>query len=74
MVLSTMTSKLNSLVLAILAAIALIIAGVLGATSHAVPTQLWTIIYVLVGGAAGVSIPSVVTTSAPSVPPVPPVA
>ena len=69
-----MTSKLNSLVLAILAAIALVIAGILGATSHAVPAQLWTIIYVLVGGAAGVSLPSVVTTPAPVAPPVPPVA
>lgn len=69
-----MTSKLNSLVLAILAAVALVIAGILGATSHAVPTQLWTIIYVLVGGAAGVSIPAVTTTTAPVVPPAPPAA
>jgi hypothetical protein len=71
MVLLTVTSKLNSLVLAILAAVALIIAGILGATSHAVPTQLWTIIYVLVGGAAGVTLPSVVTTTAPPTPPTP---
>lgn len=64
MLLCDMTSKLNSLVLAILAGLALIIAGVLGATSHAVPTQLWTIIYVLVGGAAGVTLPSVITSPA----------
>lgn len=59
-----MPTKLNSLVLAILAGIALVIAGVLGATSHPVPTQLWTVIYVLIGGAAGVTLPAVVTTTA----------
>lgn len=65
-----MTAKLGSLTLAGLAAIALIIAGILGATSHVVPDQLWTIIYVLVGGAAGVTLPAITTT--PAVPVVAP--
>lgn len=63
-----MTSKVNSWAIAALAAVALIIAGILGATSHAVPEQLWTIIYVLVGGTAGVTIPQAVSTSAATAP------
>lgn len=61
-----MTAKLNSLALFTLAAVALIIAGILGATSHAVPTQLWTVIYVLIGGAAGVTFPQAVATTTPT--------
>jgi hypothetical protein len=59
-----MTAKLGSIGLLILA-IALVIAGILGATSHAVPSQLWTVIYILVGGAAGVTVaptPTATTT------------
>ena len=59
-----MTAKVGSLTLAILAGIALVIAGILGATSHAIPEQLWTVIYVLVGGTAGVTLPTVTTSSA----------
>lgn len=61
-----MTSKVNSIGLIILDGIALICAAVIAATGHTVAQELWTIIYVLTGAAAGVTLPQVSTTTVPT--------
>ena len=61
-----MTSKVNSIGLIILDGIALICAAVIAATGHTVAQELWTIIYVLTGAAAGVTLPQVSTTVVPT--------
>lgn len=67
-------NTLKQLGLLILAAIALIAIGVIVATGHSVPDQLWTVTYVLVGGVAGVTVPTAIAsaTTTPAAVPQPP--
>lgn len=59
-----MSTKVQQLAVATLAAISLIACAVLAIISHPIPQILVNVTYVLVGAVAGVTIPSVVTAAA----------
>ena len=65
-----MRAKANSIGLIVLDGIALICAAVVAATGHTVAQELWTIIYVLTGAAAGVTLPA--ATASPAIVSAPP--
>jgi hypothetical protein len=60
-----MSTKIQQLAVASLAAISLITVAVLSIISHPVPSGLWNVTYILIGATAGVTVPSVVTAVAP---------
>jgi hypothetical protein len=61
-----MKASLSTLSVVVLAGVALIVAGVISATGHVVPAELWTICTVLVGAVAGVAVPQLAATSSPA--------
>lgn len=60
-----MNATIQSIGLYLLTTVGLIAAAVIAAVGHPVPDQLWTIDTVLVGAAAGVTIPALSTKAAP---------